>query len=426
VSDVRDLLSDVAESVPVAPIDRVERALGLARRRRRSKVITAGAVLAVTVLTFVVAAPLAARLATREQLGPAGVPNRAYQVPLHAPSVGPGSPLGQRASLLLGGLPRATGWIGSSCCSLAVVGASTDVSAFLDLPGLVPADARSMPVHLSPDGRTIAYSSGSAVQLVDLVDGGVRSLVPSDHSSVRQVLGWSADQAWLLVATKAGAVTHLAAVSVDGTVWTTLSAPASWSGSSHAAAISDDGRAVAYVQEGELRIVSTQGSAPSRLVRYLEYPEVNWYGHGEVMVATTATAPDGLVHLGAHPQLEVVDVPSGTTETVDLGGEFDSANMVPGGVVRPDGDWLFVLSKSSGRTIERYDGHTGRYQRAVILPAGTDPLQVEIAIDLLATGTRTATEASDPSHAAGAVAVGVGLLAAIAVPLVLLRPRRSR
>ena len=107
MSGLHDLLSDVAETLPVAPVDRAERALALARRRRRTTFITAGAVLVVTVLTFVLVTPLAARLGTRQQLGPAGVPNQVYPVPLHAPTVGPGTPLGQRASVLMGGIPRA-------------------------------------------------------------------------------------------------------------------------------------------------------------------------------------------------------------------------------------------------------------------------------------------------------------------------------
>ena len=432
MSGLHDLLSDVAETLPVAPVDRADRALRLMRRRRRARFITAGAVLAVTVLTFVLVSPLAARLALRQQLGPAGVPDQVFPVPLHAPTVGPGAPLGQPASVLMGGLPRSTGWFGSSCCSIAVVGASTDVSAFLDLPGVVPGDPRAPAARLSYDGRTVAYGTGHGVALLDLLDGRLRSIAPPGQDYVRQVLGWSSDGSWLLLVTNpsggSGGGSRLAVAKVDGSAWVTMALPAEWRESPRAAAISPYGITVAYVQDGQLWLVPVAGDRPTApTVTGLDNPQVAFASDNpEVAVLEVAPGPSGTVERGAKRNVVVVSSGPGDGPSPNkMGGGWDSVDMLAHSDIGSTSD-LMVVGTSGAFALLRFDEGDGSRTTIAPLPEGIDPQLVDVAADLLTVPTRHAHVPSDPSDGSGVVALGLGLAVAVVLPLVLLRQRRRR
>jgi hypothetical protein len=88
------------------------------------------------------------------------------------------------------------------------------------------------------------------------------------------------------------------------------------------------------------------------------------------------------------------------------------------------GSDVMVTRGSDGLAIRRQTEGSSQFTTLARLPANADPLQVDAAVHLLDERPRSAGAPLDPSHEAAGVAVGVGLLAALALPFILMRLRR--
>ncbi len=384
---------------------------------------------AVCVAVFAVPVVYAVDLSRADRPQPvsrwAALPDRVYPVPLYAPVVGPGSPLGQPAALLLGGVPRGRLLVGMACCSLAVVGASSDVSAYLELPGLTHTGGGWL-ARLSPDGRTVVYPAGAALRFVDLVDGTSRSITSPAGVDVMSVLGWSYDQSRVLVALARqpadGGGSRLAVVDVAGSRWTVLALPTSWTGSPRATGLSDDGTLVAFVTDQELWVEAVGGPAPKKpLAIGLDNPELVWAGDDlEFRVMSDSPTPRGSVAVGTRRELTNV-YPDGSYCTATrsvrpscshtLGGTYDSVVPLTHFETAQVTD-VVLVSRGRATTLERID--KGTLSMIAPLPSHLDPALVDVAAALSrALQTRHAGPPADPARTASHLAFAAGLIAAL-------------
>jgi len=432
MTDLRTLLDVAADVAPAHGANRADRAMKTARRIRRTRVgaVVAAAVAAVVAGALVV--PVAARLGTIEPAGPGqvtGLPDQIYPVPLHAPSVGEGAALGQPAAYLLDGVPRADGWFGQSCCHLAVVGASTDEYAFLDLPSMTDvADAGGLTARLTPDGRIIAYPTAGGVRLLNVVDGTSRTLDAPSGWQVWSVLAWSADGTRLAVATgdpASGSPEEIDLVTVtvaDEPSWSTPDLGVRWNGSTKAVALAPDGAQIALAQDGELRVAPVQGGSARILLSGIGPvdPQVAWSPDGELIAALgfadrrdQALAPEGSG--AAWFKGRYVEVASGKPGLFDIerGSELTAMLGFSG-----DSHVLALVSPSSGSgpyAFEHFQLNSSDRSTVTRLSDAIDRQQIGAAATLLDDPPRSSERPSDPTRGTGPVAALAGLVALLAV-----------
>jgi dipeptidyl aminopeptidase/acylaminoacyl peptidase len=441
VTELRTLLDAAADVVPTNGINRAERAVATARRVRRTRVVAVVVAVVAAVLAGSVVVPMASRLGTIEPAGPGetGVPDQIYPVPLHAPSVGEGAALGQSAAYLLGGVPSADGWFGESCCHMAVVGASTDQYAFVDLPRMTDvAGGGALNARLAPDGRVIAYASADGVRLLNLVDGTGRTLEAPQGWRVWSVLAWSADGTRLAVATgdpAPGAAEEigLAIVTVaDQPSWSVPDLGIRWDGSTNAVALSPDGAQVALSQDGELRVTPVGGGSARILLTGIGTvnPHVAWSPDGERIAALgftnrrdQAPAPEGsgaAWFKGRYVEVTagkpgLFDTERGVELTAMLGFSGNTHVLV---LVSPS-------DQSGPYSLERLELNTVERSAITQLAEGIDPHQISAAASLLEIPPRSSIQPHDLTKAIAPV-VAVAALVALMAVLVIGRLWRRR
>jgi hypothetical protein len=443
VTELRTLFGAAADTVPTTHgINRAERAVATARRVRRTRVVAVVVAAVAAVLAGSVVVPVASRLGTIEPAGPGeapGLPDQIYPVPLNAPSVGEGSALGQPAAFLLGGVPSAEGWFGESCCQMAVVGASTDEYAFLDVPEMTEvAGGGTLNARLSPDGRVIAYASADGVRLLNLVDGSGRTLDAPQGWQVWSVLAWSGDGTRLAVATGDPAPggneeIGLATVAVtDPPSWSVPGLGIQWDGSTNAVALSPDGAQTALAQDGELRIGPVDGGSPRILLTGIG--QVNPY---------VAWSPDGarIAALGFANRPDQAEAPEGSGAAWFKGRFVDLADGTGGLFDTERGSELTAMLGFSGNThvtvlvspsvesgpysFERLEFYTADRSVVTQLPEGIDPHQVDAAASFLEMPPRSSSQPQDLTRAIAPVAA-MAALVGLMVVLVIGRLRRRR
>jgi hypothetical protein len=391
------------------------------------------------VLAGSVVVPMASRLGTIEPAGPGetGVPDQIYPVPLHAPSVGEGAALGQSAAYLLGGVPSADGWFGESCCHMAVVGASTDQYAFVDLPRMTDvAGGGALNARLAPDGRVIAYATADGVRLLNLVDGTGRTLDAPQGWRVWSVLAWSGEGTRLAVATgdpAPGAADEigLATVTVaDPPSWSVPDLGIRWDGSTSAVALSPDGAQIALSQDGELRIAPVDGGSAQILLTGIGMvnPHVAWSPDGERIAALgftnrrdQAPAPEGSGAAWFKGRfVEVADGEPGLFDT-ERGVELTAMLGFSG-----NRHVLVLVSpsiQSGPYSLERLEFNTVERSAITQLAEGIDPHQISAAASLLEIPPRSSNQPHDLTKAIAPV-VAVAALVALVVVLMIGRAWR--
>jgi hypothetical protein len=449
VTELRTLLDAAADAVPTTGVNRAERAVATARRVRRTRVVAVVVAAVAAVLAGSVVVPLASRLGAIEPAGPGeetGLPEQVYAVPLHAPSVGEGAALGQPAAYLLGGVPRAEGWFGESCCQMAVVGGSSDEYAFLDLPGMTEvAEGGALNARLAPDGRVIAYATADGIRLLNLVDGTGRTLDAPQGWQVWSVLAWSGDGTRLAVATGDPAPggteeIGLATVAVtDPSSWSVPDLGIQWDGSTNAVALAPDGAQIALAQDGELRIDPVDGGSPRILLTGIGQvnPYVAWSPDG-ARIATLgfANRPDQAEAL-SRPGSRVSRAPGDGAAGEGSGAAWFKGRFVEladgkGGLFDTErGSELTAMLGFSGNThvtvlvspsvesgpysLERLEFSTTDRSAVTQLAEGIDPHQVDAAARFLETAPRSSTAPHDPTRAIAPVAAGAAFVALVAV-----------
>jgi hypothetical protein len=439
MTELRTLLDAAADVVPTNGINRAERAVATARRVRRTRVVAVVVAVVAAVLAGSVVVPMASRLGTIEPAGPGetGVPDQIYPVPLHAPSVGEGAALGQSAAYLLGGVPSADGWFGESCCHMAVVGASTDQYAFVDLPRMTDvAGGGALNARLAPDGRVIAYATADGVRLLNLVDGTGRTLDAPQGWRVWSVLAWSGEGTRLAVATgdpAPGAADEigLATVTVaDPPSWSVPDLGIRWDGSTSAVALSPDGAQIALSQDGELRIAPVDGGSAQILLTGIGMvnPHVAWSPDGERIAALgftnrrdQAPAPEGSGAAWFKGRfVEVADGEPGLFDT-ERGVELTAMLGFSG-----NRHVLVLVSpsiQSGPYSLERLEFNTVERSAITQLAEGIDPHQISAAASLLEIPPRSSNQPHDLTKAIAPV-VAVAALVALVVVLMIGRAWR--
>jgi hypothetical protein len=436
VTKLHTLLDVAADTMPAHADNRAERAVMTARRVRKTRVVAVVVAAVAAVLAGSVVVPLASRLGTIEPAGPGeepGLPDQIYPVPLHAPSVGEGAALGQPAAYLLGGVQSGDGWFGESCCHMAVVGASTDEYAFLDVPGMTEVTGGgALNARLAPDGRVIAYATADGVRLLNLVDGSGRTLDAPQGWQVWSVLAWSGDGTRLAVATGApapgGTEIGLATVTVaDRASWSVPDLGVQWNGSPNGVALSPDGGQIALSQDGELRVASVATGAARVLMTGIGTvdPKVVWSRDGvRIAVLGFATSParaDGPDGSKADwYRGRYVDLASGNIGVFGVEHGFKlSALLGFGGQFH-----LLALVSPSGEagryTFERLEVTTVPLRRSTVthLPDGIDPWQIDVAAALIESPSRSSTEPDDITRVIALVAAGAAVIALVAVLMI--------
>lgn len=432
MTELRTLLDAAAEAAPTDGINRAERAVTTARRVRKIRVVAVAVAAVAAVLAGGVVVPLASRLGAVEPAGPGdvpGLPEQIYPVPLNAPSVGEGSALGQPAAFLLGGVPSAAGWFGESCCQMAVVGASTDEYAFLDIPEMTEvAGGGALNARLSPDGRAIAYATADGVRLLNLVDGSGRTLDAPQGWHVWSVLAWSGDGTRLAVATgdpAPGVAEEIGLATVTAAAppsWSVPDLGIRWNGSTNAVALSPDGSQIALSQGGDLRMGSVDGGSPRILLTGVGQvnPYVAWSPDGARIAALGfANRPDQ----GEAPEgsgaawfkgrfVEVADGKGGLFDT-ERGAEMTamlgfSGNTHVMALVSPS-------VQSGPYSLERLELYTAERSAVTQLSEGIDPHQVDAAASFLDGPPRSSTSPQDLTREPAPMAALAGLVAFIAV-----------
>jgi hypothetical protein len=432
MTELRTLLDAAADVVPTNGINRAERAVATARRVRRTRVVAVVVAAVAAVLAGSVVVPMASRLGTIEPAGPGetGVPDQIYPVPLHAPSVGEGAALGQPAAYLLGGVPSAEGWFGESCCQMAVVGASTDQYAFVDLPRMTDvAGGGALNARLAPDGRVVAYATADGVGLLNLVDGTGRTLDAPQGWRVWSVLAWSGEGTRLAVATgdpAPGAADEigLATVTVaDPPSWSVPDLGMRWDGSTSAVALSPDGAQIALSQDGELRMAPVDGGSARILLTGIGQldPQVAWSPDG-ARIATYGFAARrdqtvGPVDNGARRlfQGRYVEVSSGWTGLFEREAGFEFAAMAG---FSGDSHVLVLVSnlgESGFHEFERLELSTSARSPVTRLSDGIDPQQISAAATFLDDPPRSSSQPLDLTRAIAPMAAIAALVALIVV-----------
>jgi len=383
--------------------------------------------------------PVADRLGSIEPAGPGevpGLPDQIYPVPLHAPSVGEGAALGQPAAYLLGGVPRADGWSGQTCCHLAVVGASTDEYAFLDLPGTTgDAVGGESGARLAPNGRVVAYATAGGVRMLDLVEGTSRTVDAPQGLQVWSVLAWSGDGTRIAVATGDRSVRGtkeigLATVSLsDQPSWSTPDLGVRWNGSTNAVALAPDGAQIALAQDGELRVAPVDGGSARVLLTGIgpEDHQVAWSPDGvRIAVLGFADRRDQDVAPGGSGAAwfkgRYVEVATGRPGLFDIERGYELIAMLG---FSGNSHVLVLVSPSSGSgpyAVESHELTTTSRSIVTRLSDGIDPQQIGAPAALLDTSPRASAQ---PHDAARAIAP-VGVLAALVVLAAVLMIGRLR
>jgi dipeptidyl aminopeptidase/acylaminoacyl peptidase len=380
--------------------------------------------------------PVADRLGSPEPAGPGEVPSlpdQLYPVPLHAPSVGEGAALGQPAAYLLGGVARADGWSGQTCCHLAVVGASTDEYAFLDLPATTgDVVGGESGARLRPDGRVVAYATaGGGVRMLDLVEGTIRTVDAPPGRQVWSVLAWSGDGTRIAVATGDRSVGGtdefgLATVTVaDQPSWSTPDLGVRWNGSTNAVALAPDGAQIALAQAGELRVAPVDGGSARILLSGIgpEDHQVAWSPDGERIAVLgfagrrdQGVAPEGSG--AAWFKGRYVEVATGRPGLFDIERGYELIAMLG---FSGNSHLLVSVSPSSGSgpyAVERYELTTADRSIVTRLSDGIDPQQIGAPASLLDTSPRASAQPSDGARAIAPVGVLAALVVLAAVLMI--------
>ena len=441
MTDLRTLLDAAAGSLPADGRSRAQIAVRTARRVRRTRVVAVVAATVAAVLAGSLVVPVADRLGSIEPAGPSevpGLPDQIYPVPLHAPSVGEGAAFGQPAAYLLGGVPRADGWSGQTCCHLAVVGASTDEYAFLDLPGTTgDAHGGESGARLAPDGRVVAYATvGGGVRMLDLVEGTTRTVDAPPGRQVWSVLAWSGDGTRIAVATGDPAVGGtnefgLATVTVsDQPSWSTPDLGVRWNGSTNAVALGPDGTQIALAQDGELRVAPIDGGSARVLLTGIgpEDHQVAWSPDGERIAVLgfadrrdQSVAPEGSG--AAWFKGRYVEVATGSPGLFDIERGYELIAMLG---FSGNSHVLVLVSASSGSgpyAVERHELTTTNRSIVTRLSDGVDPQQIGAPAALLDMSPRASAQPHDVARAIAPVGV-LAALVVLAAVLVIGRLRR--
>jgi hypothetical protein len=433
VTDLRTLLDAAADVVPTNGINHAERAVATARRVRRTRVVAVVVAAVAAVLAGSVVVPLASRLGAIEPAGPreeTGLPEQVYTVPLYAPSVGEGAALGQPAAYLLGGVPRAEGWFGESCCQMAVVGGSSDEYAFLDLPGMTEvARGGALNARLAPDGRVIAYATADGIRLLNLVDGTGRTLDAPQGWQVWSVLAWSGDGTRLAVATgdpAPGAAEEIGLATVTVAVqpsWSVPNVGVGWNGSTNAVALSPDGTQIALSQDGELRVAPVESGSVRILMTGIGRvdPQVAWSPDGErIAVIGFPNRRDETVGPGDGTRFfqgRYVEVATGNSGIVEKTSHYEFATMLG---FSGDSHVLLLVSESGEgpHTFVRIELTTALRSTVTRLSDGIDPQQISAAASLLDDPPRSSGQPHDFTRAIAPVAAIAALVALVVVLII--------
>jgi hypothetical protein len=420
VSDLRVLLNAAADTVPAGPTGRADRAIARARRLRRTRVVAVAAAAVAAVVAGALAVPVASWIGTLEPepVSPGdetGLPEQVYAVPLHSPTVGVGDPLGQPAAYLLGGVSRADGWVGRSCCHLAVVGAANDTYAFLELPGLVEAtEDNTLQVRLSPDGRTVAFPAEQGVGLLDLVEGTSSVLEAPTNLQVSSVLDWSDDGSRLAVAADDDAGNRLVVATVtlaDQPEWSRPEIDPASDGSLPAAALSPDGGQIAFAQDGAVQVAPSDAGAARVVLTAPFRGEVRlaWSRDGEKIVVTWRD-PRTVGRFAGRDTGIQVELDTGYAEDIE-----DRNYLFEGPLLGFSGtEHLLLINRDAGtsgpRTVDRLRLADNGLTDVTLLPDDVDPALIDVALSLDGT-PREAAQPADPTRWAWAIAGGSALIA---------------
>ncbi|MEU5724667.1 hypothetical protein [Micromonospora sp. NPDC047738] len=190
---LREMLHTAAADVPAYPV--YEQALATARRHRRRTVLAAGAALVLVALAGAVL-PLARTPAVGPAAGAdAALPDRVGLPPLGSLHATDWPRLGPASVIFTGQAPGLE--YGDEGSIVVVVGADSD--RYRIIKGGREAHAGGDTI-LSPDGRRVAFTSGSRVEIVDLVTGRSRTVSSGVPDTVLTgPAGWSPDGRALLI-----------------------------------------------------------------------------------------------------------------------------------------------------------------------------------------------------------------------------------
>jgi hypothetical protein len=312
---------------------------------------------------------------------------------------------------------------------MAVVGASTDQYAFVDLPRMTDvASGGALNVRLAPDGRVIAYATADGVRLLNLVDGTGRTLEAPQGWRVWSVLAWSGDGTRLAVATghpapgvaeEIGLATVTAA---DPLSWSVPDLGIRWDGSTNAVALSPDGSQIALSQDGELRMGPVDGGSPRILLSGVG--QVNPY---------VAWSPDGarIAALGFANRPDLAEAPEGSGAAWFKGRYVEVADGKGGLFDTERGSELTAMLGFSGNThvmvlvspsiqsgpysLERLELNTVERSAITQLAEGIDPHQISAAASLLEIPPRSSNQPHDLTKAIAPVVAVAALVALMAV-----------
>ena len=197
---------------------------------------------------------------------------------------------------------------------------------------------------ISPDGKTVAYASGTPVRMrvfVRPVAGGRGIALTDDTTQVQSHPRWSPDGSRVLFLERGGVVSVPATGGVE-----TPEVPPGRSGPVIAAAWSPDGRRIAYVV-GDSVFVRDAGGDSRGIARVFEAHGCAWSPDGSSLACSSGNAISltvGLLFGNASPS-RIVGVRVSDGRVVPLS---DSVSLNQSPVWSPDGRWLFYVSNRYG------------------------------------------------------------------------------
>jgi serine/threonine-protein kinase len=197
---------------------------------------------------------------------------------------------------------------------------------------------------LSPDGRTVAYASGSAGRMrvfVRPVAGGRRIALTDDTTQVQQQPRWSPDGSRVLFLERGGVVSAPATGGAE-----TGEVPPGRTGPVVSAAWAPDGKRMAYVVGDSVYVRDARGDSHG-VARVYEAHGCGWSPDGDYIACSSGNAialTAGTLFGNASPS-RVVSVRVRDGRVVPLTDSL-SANLSP--VWSPDGHWVYYVSNRYG------------------------------------------------------------------------------
>lgn len=414
MSTLRERLADLAEDTPPpapAPADLWSRGRSYARRRTAA---TVGAVVAAVLVATVGTAGLVGRaqdsVEPARPQGRAVLPDRFFEPSGRLPTV-----RGASGTLVAVVPAQHATWRGDGGPGLVGVSAVDQTYAFLDLPGWVGAPTEDT-WSLSPDGRYVAYWYGEeatdespvadGVAVLDTSSGEVRRhALESRRGLLPTTFGWVGDTVWFQ--------------QMDYTGASSANSAGTW-------ALDATGAAPRAVSDPRLLLGDIRGTASGGFLTggpgngwFVIRSEADLAGPPVTRFRTNTIAPSALspddrtlaltrYRTDGLPVVRLAEAGSEESRVVEGVGRFPSV------VGWLDQQVLAVVgARGDQRRLEAVDVTSGDVRTLARLPGADNGMQ--LATDLLGSPVVRAEappEPADPRLVAGAVGLGVLLLAA--------------